>query len=104
MATTTTAEILALSMQQPNDAGAATIREYLVKLLATLWDEGEGFSGKRPLGNSCWESDLYIPLIKAGIVEGVLDEENGWLDEISDEAESKARQWIAAAIQTLGAQ
>lgn len=104
MTTTTTADILALPMQQPNDAGAATIREYLVKLLATLWDEGEGFSGKRPLGNSCWESDLYIPLIKAGIVEGVLDEENGWLDEISDEAEVQAQAWITAAIQALGAQ
>ncbi len=32
--------------------------------------EGEGFSGKRPFGNSCWESDLYWPLAKADVIEG----------------------------------
>lgn len=98
----TPAEILALPMQ-PNDADAATIRDYLVKLLAVLWDEGEGFSGKRPFGNSGWESDLYLPLVKAGIVAGKIDEEEGWLDEISDDAEQLANKLIARAIRSLGA-
>ena len=47
-----------------------TVREYLHKLLETLWIEGEGFSSKRPFGNSGWENDLIIPLVKAGFVEG----------------------------------
>jgi len=57
-----------------NDAGASTIREYLKALLTTLWNEGEGFSGKRPFGNSGWEYDLYKALIKAGVCQGELDE------------------------------
>lgn len=40
---------------QENDAGAKTIGEYLKKLLLTLWDEEDGFSGKRPFGNSSWK-------------------------------------------------
>lgn len=36
----------------PNGAGAATVGEYLAKLLAELWLHDEGFSGKRPFGNS----------------------------------------------------
>jgi hypothetical protein len=98
----TPAEILATPMQQPNDAEAATIRDYLVKLLADLWSEQESFDSKRPFGNSCWENDLYLALVKAGIVEGVVDDE-GWLDEMDDEAEEKANQLIAQAIQSLGA-
>jgi hypothetical protein len=97
----TPAEILALPMQQPNDADAATIRDYLIKLLAGVWREGEGFSGKRPFGNSSWETDLYLPLIKAGHVEAEFDED-GYLDEISDAAEHKANKLIAQAIQSLG--
>lgn len=56
-----------------NDANAATIRGYLKALLTKLWDEGEGFSGKRPFGNSGWERDLYFPLVKAKCVEGKLE-------------------------------
>lgn len=57
-----------------------TVREYLHKLLETLWIEGEGFSSKRPFGNSGWENDLIIPLVQAGFIEGkfsdvLLDEE-----------------------------
>jgi hypothetical protein len=40
-----------------------TIREFLQKLLLTLFEEMEGFSGKRPFGNSGWDGDLIICLI-----------------------------------------
>lgn len=50
-------EVLALKMPE-NDADATTVREYFKALLTALWDEGESFSGKRPLGNSGWEFDL----------------------------------------------
>lgn len=66
-----------------------TIREYLHKLLETLWIEGEGFSSKRPFGNSGWENDLIIPLVKAGFVEGKLsyfdDEDALYLDSFNQD-------------------
>lgn len=55
---------------QENDSGADTIRGYLKALLLTLWYEGEGFSGKRPFGNSGWEYDLALALVKGGFVKG----------------------------------
>ena len=57
-----------------------TIRDYLRMLLEALWREDDCFSGKRPFGNSGWEYDLYVPLIKAGFVEGEIDED-GFLGE-----------------------
>jgi hypothetical protein len=45
----------ALELRFDSDAGDnITIRDYLRILLETLWEEGEGFSGKRPFGNSGW--------------------------------------------------
>lgn len=64
-----------------NDSGADTVRGYLVALLAAVWDEGEGFSGKRPFGNSGWHGDFDQAFIKAGLVPGQLDED-GWVDEV----------------------
>lgn len=60
-------EILDLPMQD-NDSGASTIRGYLKELLAELWREQEGFSGKRPFGNSGWTWDMLIALGKAGLI------------------------------------
>ncbi len=61
-----------------NEAGAATIHEYLRKLMMTLWSEKECFSGKRPFGNSGWEYALYRTLIVGRLVDGQLDE-NGYV-------------------------
>lgn len=97
MSESTVQQVLALPMQE-NDADAATIRDYLIKLLATLWDEKEGFDGKRPFGNSDWDSDLIVALIRAGLIEGELDED-GYIESCDDDA---AERLIAAAIQALG--
>lgn len=65
-----------------SDAGdSLTVREYFRALLLKLWSEREGFSGKRPFGNSGWEYELYAPLIKAGAIPGELDED-GNVDEV----------------------
>lgn len=49
-----------------SDAGSdLTCREYLCTLLQTVWDEKEGFSGKRPFGTSGWEHDIYGALADA---------------------------------------
>lgn len=76
----TGAEILALAMAE-NDANAETVRDYLKALLFRLWEAGEGFSGKRPFGNSGWEHELEVALVKGGAVGGKLDEE-GYVETI----------------------
>jgi len=83
----------------PNDADAATVGEYLSLLLSTLWLQGESFSGKRPFGNSGWHYDVYLALIRAGIVEGVLDED-GYIDEF--EYEIQADELILRSIRMMG--
>jgi hypothetical protein len=80
-----------------NDAEAATIRGYLKALLSTLWEEGEGFSGKRPFGNSDWEFELYRALVQAGHINGTIDE-YGDLDEVDKAAGNKV---IFLAIEAL---
>ncbi len=82
---------------EPNDTDAATVRDYLKNLLTTLWREGEGFSGKRPFGNSSWEYELYIALGKAGLIDITLDS-GGYVEEVDDEA---ADRLIFAAIGAL---
>lgn len=82
----------------PNDSGARTVRGYLTALLETLWTEEEGFSGKRPFGNSGWQYDLYAPMARAGLVTATFDGD-GFLDTFDDAA---ADTMILAAIRELG--
>jgi hypothetical protein len=51
-----------------------TLRNFFKELSLQVWVEGEGFSGKRPFGNSGWKFDVYAALIEAKIVPGKLDE------------------------------
>ena len=51
------------------------IREYLQTLFVKLWDEAEGFNDKRPWGNIGWQNYPVDALVKAGIIEGTVDEE-----------------------------
>lgn len=74
-----------------------SIGEYLIELLTSLWSEGEGFSGKRPFGNSGWENDLRRPLVSAGLVWGELDSD-GYLEDYDADAADEA---IFAAIDAL---
>lgn len=97
--TPTPEQVLATPMGA-NDANAATIRDYLVALLRTVWAEGEGFSGKRPFGNSDWDCDLIAALAHAGHIESPFDEDEDW---ISGYDERPARKLIDAAIEALGA-
>jgi hypothetical protein len=94
--TTNGESILDLAMG-PNDANAATIRDYLVKLLAELWTWGESFSGKRPFGNSGWEYDLYDALGRAGLIRITYDDD-GYIDDVDTGAADKL---IATAIEAL---
>lgn len=76
--TPTSDDILNCPMQE-NDAGAKTVREYLLSLAKQVWIEEEGFSGKRPFGNSGWSHEVYNSLAEEGIVES---EEDDWGDKV----------------------
>jgi hypothetical protein len=84
----TNQDILAIEFESRDLFRKLTIKDYLKELLITLWQEGEGFSSKRPFGNSDWQYDVYQPLIAHGIVAGKLDEE-GYIDECDTVAAEK---------------
>jgi hypothetical protein len=94
-------DVLSLPLPQPNDADAATVRDYLIALLHEVWREEEGFSGKRPFGNSSWQFDLYVPMARARWIELTLDED-GYIDDFPIEARHRADSLIYAAIHALG--
>lgn len=56
------------------------------KILVTFWKEKPNFDGKRPFGESNPESYIDKALIKAGLVEGELDKEYGWVDRVDSRA------------------
>mgnify|MGYP003553736075 FL=1 len=88
----------ALEHRFNSDAGnALTVRDYLHALLSKLWAEGEGFSGKRPFGNSGWEYEMYKPLIAGGFIKGKLDADGYVEDFDKDEAEPYVFDLISAA-------
>lgn len=92
----TGSEILALPMSI-NDAGATTVRAYLTALLVTLWQKDEGFSGKRPFGNSGWKYDVYKALVDGGAVTGKLDSD-GYIETVDDAA---ADELVFQAIEAM---
>jgi hypothetical protein len=89
-------DILALPMTA-NDANAETVGAYLKALLIGVLTETEGFSGKRPFGNSGWIWDLYRPLVVAGLITGTLDED-GYIEKCDDKA---ALALILGAIRSM---
>ena len=90
-------QILDLPMNWADDHKVKTIRDYLKKLLATVWQEEESFSGKRPFGNSGWQYDLHAPLVLGGAISGTTDKE-GYTTAVNDMA---ARHAIHQAIKAL---
>lgn len=71
-----------------------SIHDYLIRLLSTLWNEQDGFSGKRPFGNSGWNYDLLACLIAHKIIPGELDDE-GYVMEVDEEQGDKIiREYI----------
>ena len=66
---------LAVEIETCDAGDNITVRDYLTRLLLKVWEEEECFNGKRPWGNSGWSHDLHTPLIKAGFIEGKVDEE-----------------------------
>lgn len=88
-------DILNLPMQE-NAANANTIGDYLKELLLTLWLEGEGFSAKRPFGNSDWEYELYHALVLNNAITGKIVD--GTLDYVNTK---EGNRLITKAIQSI---
>lgn len=90
---------------QENDSGANTINGYLKALLLTLWKEDEGFSGKRPFGNSGWQNDIALALVKGKLIRGAIytEMEDGEVvcEELSDADYPAMNKLIQQAIQEL---
>lgn len=95
----TARQALDQTLPDGNDAGASTVRDYLIRLLAELWREEAGFSSKRPFGNSGWQYDIYVPLIRAGLIDGSLDEDG---EICGDFDYGEADKVVLAAIAELG--
>lgn len=87
--------ILDLPMEE-NDAKAATIRDYLKALLQTVWGEEEGFSGKRPFGNSGWQWDVFKALVKGGAIKGKIED-----GDLVEHDQDEGDKLIYAAIQSM---
>lgn len=82
MKITETTELTDLEILQLKVTGEfeGTIAEYLQELMVKLWIEREGFSGKRPWGDSGWQYDIYVALVKAHVIPGSLDEK-GFIED-----------------------
>ncbi len=76
----------AANLKMVSELGDTTVKEWLKGLLKTLIKEEEGFSGKRPLGNSGWLFDAYRVLVGSKLIDGEIDEEEGWVNKCDDKA------------------
>lgn len=52
----------------------STIRHYLVNLFRTFWRKQTDFNVKKPFGKGGWNVDLYVALVRNGVVQGRLDD------------------------------
>lgn len=90
-------EVLDLKFQSSDLNKTLSIRDFLKELLLALWDEQEGFSGKRPFGKSGWTGDIEVCLVKAGFVNGVVDGD-GWLESIDEEDFSRMMKKLIGSL------
>ena len=67
-------DILNLTFNRGDMPNTKTLGDFLKKLFKTLWQEGEDFNSKRPLGNSDWQWEVYYVLIKNNIIDGTIDD------------------------------
>lgn len=75
-----------------SDPRIKTVGDFLMESLLSLWKEDEGFSGKRPLGNSGWKWAIGAALVDAGIIHG---KEDPFGDYDYDEGDASRAIFIA---------
>ena len=80
--------VLELKFKSGDLGKKVTVRQFFFELMKTLWIEQEGFSGKRPFGNSGWDGDLISCLVKNKLIKGKLDED-GYLEDYDNKEVDK---------------
>lgn len=93
------AKIILNARIKEEDSGAESLKDFFKKMLQAVFDEDEGFSGKRPFGNSGWQYGLAIELVRAGVLDGTFTEEDGFPEAKFDWAEYN--RVIKLAIESL---
>jgi len=89
--------LAALDAEVRDGAVTEPLRDYLTRLVTALWEEGEGFSGKRPLGGSGWQWGVYAALVRANLVTGTLGEDGDDIDLEVDQVR-RADRIVCAAL------
>lgn len=85
------------------DESAGTIGDLLKNLLLTLWREGDMFSGKKPLGSSDWQTDVYAAMVRAGYIRGSFDAWDCLVRADTDLADKLITEAIKEMFVALGA-
>lgn len=94
----TARRVLAAPMPR-NGADAATVADYLVALLSTLWRDEADFRGYAPFGREGWQHEVYEAMFRAGGFSVGRTDEMG-VREVDVE---RADALVQAAIVELGA-
>jgi NAD+ synthase len=81
-------EILNYRFESVDLRKTLSIKDFLKKLLITLFEEKECFDGKKPFGNSGWEYDIYKALVLGGVIQGEIDSD-GYVKNINEEEADK---------------
>lgn len=68
-------DILDLKFESADLRRKVTIRYFFYEILKKLWAEQQNFNSKRLFGNSDWDGDLIVCLIKNEIIKGEVDED-----------------------------
>lgn len=96
MTAKTTADALQVELTLP-DGRTMTIKRYFLELLASLWNDGEGFSSKRPLGDGDWRGTLYCELAQNGFINCKFDDDDGGLVDVDPGAHDYVESLIFEA-------
>ncbi len=101
-------DILDVPVHSEDVPDAKTIGDYFATLLVVLLEDKEGFSGKRPFGNSDWIWDLYValgannnPATGKPWIEATFDgppSEGGDIADLSDEQRDLADALLIQAV------
>lgn len=87
-----------LNIKLVDCGGAKTIRQYFAFIASEVLTQVEWFSGKYGIGGSDWQTDIYTALIKAGAIDGEIDDD-GFITECDyDEADLILKE----AIESMG--
>lgn len=84
-------ELLNLTFYSEDAGKDITIKEYIKRFAIQLFIKGICFNSKRPFGNSGWEEEIPIALIKNNVLNGRLEyDEDGYISDLTyDENEYK---------------